>query len=780
MWFGLAYVFGEILGLIAGTAGLLLAAAAAAVLWSICVYTGRTKKKLRRTRLEFFVLPVFIMLGVVRLVYVRSEADTAWELGQKLPEMVTAQGRVIKIEEKAKVNYLYVSLEGTEKGQDLWTLCRPYLGERQVLLAAADKTEDISFGDRVSVTGRARPFEKAGNPGGYDAWEAYSAKGLYYQMFPERIELLEKGHSFIPKFLMVFKERLSGVYQKLLNEREAGMICGMMLGDKQNMPGDLKELYQSQGIGHLFAISGLHMSMAGMGVYRLLRKLGTGSKLSFFSASVLMLAYGWICGMADSCVRAIIMAALSMAAEMFGRTYDSVSALFLAAVIILWQRPLALTGFSFLMSFGAVWALVGFCPVVLKYAKGAGSKLLPGLCITLVTTPVICRYLYEIPVYSPALNFFVLPLMGILFPLAAAGGAAGLVWLPAGRFLMGLVHCILVLYEAACRFFESLPCSGLITGSPKITEMLFIWFVCGGLYVLTVKKRKGGALIFSVAFLLAEYVFLGLPRLPDGARLVFADVGQGDCALLSMNDGTNWLIDGGSSSEKNVGIYTIEKLLKYYGIRKLDGIFLSHMDSDHTNGVTELMGEGFPIEVLYFPAVCPSKEKADCIARQAKDSGIEIKTFPAGGSLAGKQENTDGIRETAWKLCCLHPSESFETDSDNEASMMLLFEMPGFKVLFTGDGEGGAESASIERLERVDLLKAGHHGSKGSSGEQFLEKIRPKAAVISCGRDNSYGHPHQEVLERMEAIGCRYFVTARHGAVIAEYKDGRASLSTWL
>lgn len=791
MWFGLAYVFGEILGLIAGRFAL-LPMAAAAVLWNIGVYySGRTRKKRRVTRLQFFVLPVFMMLGLLRLTAASEEVDTAWKFGQNLPKRVEAQGCVIKIEEKTKVDYLYIRLKRGESSNDLWSLCRPHLGERQVLLAAADKSENIGFGDTVFVTGEAKPFETAGNPGGFDAWETYSAKGVYYEMFPENIRLLEKGSSFIPRLLTAFKEKLTDVYKKVLSEREAGMVCGMILGDKQNMPADLKELYQSQGIGHLFAISGLHMSMAGMGAFRLLRKSGLGLKLSFVSASVLMTAYGWICGMPDSCIRAVMMAALSMSAEILGRTYDSLSALFLAAVVILWQRPLALTGFGFLMSFGAVWALVGFCPTVYQYAKGAGKKVLPGLCITLITTPVICRYLYEIPVYSPVLNFFILPLMGILFPLAAAGGVIGLVCLPAGRFLMGLVHCILAVYETACRFFSGLPCSGVITGRTGIAEMIIVWLICAGIYILAVKKRKSGALIFGIVFLIAEYAFLGLPRFPDGVRIVFADVGQGDCALLSMGDGTNWLIDGGSSSEKNVGKYTIEKLLKYYGVRKLDGVFLSHMDGDHTNGITELMENGFPIENVYFPEVCPSEEKAADIAGLAKRVGIETKVMRGGSSLSGKikgekhaffekrgRDLKSGTLE--WKLSCLHPDKDFETFSDNDASMMLLLELPGFNVLFTGDGERMAEAAAADRLKNIDLLKVGHHGSKNSSGKEFLGQIRPKAAVISCGRDNSYGHPHREVLERLKEADCRYFITAFQGAVLVEYNAGRADLRTWL
>lgn len=796
VWFGLAYVFGEILETIIGRAALLVFAVffAAALLINVCV--GRIQKRgckkaaAFRTRLCFCVLPLFMFFGGAKLSEAKQSADDAWMADMTYTEG-TAGGElaattfvctVEKTEEKIKSKYIYVrQLKNLEEKGEIRTEKtmeerRAYMPQR--LLLISDKNSQVRYGDKLLVTGCMERFEKASNPGAYDAWEANAMSGLYYKMFPERVEILSRGGSLAAHGLLNFKERLMTVYRTLLDEKSAGVLCGIMLGDKQGIAPDLKMLYQSQGIGHLFAVSGLHMSMAGVGVYRLLRRLTVPLKGAFLLSFVLMLAYSFMCGMPLSCIRAVIMAALSMGAEVFGRSYDSLSALALAALCILWQQPLALTSFGLIMSFAAVWTLIGFVPFLLKSkvtgttGEHAVKKLLPGLCITLITTPVIGWYIFEVPLYSTVLNFLLLPLMSLLFPMAAAGGILGMIFVPAGRFFIGGVYYILQLYEKLCGFFEKFPCSVLVTGRPSWPLMLLLAVVFPVLYILAVRYKRKYVLITGLALLAAEYFLLALPKIPSNSRIIFADVGQGDCALLSMNDGTNWLIDGGSSSEKNIGKYTIEKLLKYYGIGRLDGVFLSHMDGDHTNGVTELIEMGYKIDRLFVPAVCPSEDKLAAMKMAAARQNIRTEVFDAGDRLGGKEE-AESFGSHNWRIDCLHPTADFVTDDDNEASMILLLNIEGFRVLFTGDGASEAEAAASPLSLNIDLLKVGHHGSKYSSGEDFLEKLNPKAAVISCGKNNRYGHPHKEVLQRLDNLGCRRLATPQSGAITAEIEDGR-------
>lgn len=774
VWFGSAYVFGEVLGLSGHPAAAVLGAAAACVIVIFGMCTGKTVQRHPVTRVCFAVLPFFIAAGAWRAACAAQDAAAAVRAYETFPENVRVSGTVVRIEEKAKVNYVYITV--TESSE------QRLLG-RQFLLAA-DKETPAGFGDAVTAYGGPILFEAASNPGVYDAREAFAVMGVYYQMFPEQMTVKPSDGYALQKMMLRFKERLKSVYERVLSQTDAGIICGMVLGEKQTMDMQLKELYQRQGIAHIFAISGLHMSMAGMGLFKLLRRLKAGLIPAFLTAAAGVGAYGWICGMGDSAVRALVMMILSMGAQTAGRTYDSQSGLFLAAWIILWRKPLALTSFGFVMSFASVWALVSVCPVF--YPKDDGSRtskicrrcadgLLPGLCISVVTVPAVCWFLYEYPLYGPLINLMILPLMSILFPAALIGGLAGMVWLPAGKFLMGIVHLLLKLYELICRCFDCFPAAQVITGRPLVSQLLIAGLLFGLLTAAVLKYKPRHGWVWLAGLLAAEYLLLALPKPVDGLRIVFADVGQGDCAVVSTEDGTHFMIDAGSSSKASSGKYITEKILKYYGIRSLDMVFASHMDDDHINGIEELIERGYDIGQLFVPSVIPSLEKGGALLHQAAAHGITAGVFDAGMAVYAN----DG-KNIRWSLQCLHPASDFETSSDNEASMMLLLQYEEIGILFTGDAETAAETAVLEKIGPVQVLKAGHHGAKNSTSTALLEKIRPKAAIISCGKDNRYGHPHEETLGRLEASGCPYFVTAKSGAAVLRYSRGTLRIIPWL
>lgn len=781
---GLAYVFGEILVLLIGQTAILLFGVFFAVMILISACAGRIQKgvgaykKNMRTTLLFCMLPVFMLFGGVRLCSAQQKSEAMWEAGTfSVP--VTFLCTVEKTEIKPKSVYIYVGrTEAVLDKKTERTSIKPCLPEK--LLIVWDGNEAVYAGDRLIVRGSWKRFDKASNRGVYDAWEANSAVGLYGEVFPESLEVLHRGCRIL-KGLSEVKKQMTEVYSAVLDERNAGVLCGIMFGDKQRMAPDLKELYQSQGIGHLFAVSGLHMSMAGVGIYKLLRRLTVTSRMAFIVSLALMTAYSFICGTPLSCIRAVLMAGMLMTSEMLGRSYDGLSALALAAVWILWKYPKALTSFGVLMSFGAVGILIGFVPLLVKYGrcKKLSAAIVPTLCVSLFTMPIVSWFLYEIPIYSVILNVLLLSFMGILFVMAAIGGIAGMLWLPAGHFLIGIVYYLLQLYEAVCTIASKLPFSTIVTGRPVWQAMLLGCIIFPALYAAAVKKCHGKTLTFGVICMVLVFFVFGYPKVPSEARIIFIDVGQGDCALVSMPDGTNWMIDGGSSSEKSVGRYTIEKVLKYYGISRLDGAFLSHMDSDHTNGIVELMDFGYPIERLYVPKVCPSWQKLEAVASVAEKNGTKVEVMTTERSLCTAKSTGKRAGTFKWKIECLHPSSDFQSDDDNEASMVLLLYIEDFKFLFTGDAEAGAEAAMLERLPDIHLLKVGHHGSKYSSSAKFLEKVKPETAVISCGKDNRYGHPHDQVLERLKNIGCSSFITAESGAVTVKISHGRFSIQPY-
>lgn len=260
VWLGLAYVFGEILVLLIGQTAILLFGVFFAVMILISACAGRIQKsvgaykKNMRTTLLFCILPVFMLFGGVRLCSAQQKSEAMWEAGaSSMP--VTFLCTVEKTEIKPKSVYIYVGrTEAVLDKKTERTSIKPCLPEK--LLIVWDGDETVYAGDRLIVRGSWKRFDKASNRGVYDAWEANSAVGLYGEVFPESLEVLHRGCRIL-KGLSEVKKQMTEVYSAVLDERNAGVLCGIMFGDKQRMAPDLKELYQSQGIGHLFAVSGV-------------------------------------------------------------------------------------------------------------------------------------------------------------------------------------------------------------------------------------------------------------------------------------------------------------------------------------------------------------------------------------------------------------------------------------------------------------------------------------------------------------------------------------------
>ncbi len=251
------------------------------------------------------------------------------------------------------------------------------------------------------------------------------------------------------------------------------------------------------------------------------------------------------------------------------------------------------------------------------------------------------------------------------------------------------------------------------------------------------------------------------------------DVGQGDCACLFYGD-TTILIDGGSSSEQEIGNYTIQKFLKYYGRTRIDRVFLSHSDADHTNGVEELAvnQDKWGIEVV--GVVMPEIEKKD----ERYESLVSL--FSKWNTPVYTMKKGDRFCLGELSLECLHPFPDYEWKSENDYSLTLDIAYRNIRILSVGDLEEEGEQTMERAKGPYDLLKVGHHGSKTSSSPGFLHEAAPRHAVISAGRDNRYGHPSPVTIERLEQEGASIWNTVEQGAVFLRWTEDGGKISGYL
>ena len=723
--------------------------------------------------------------------------------------------------------------------------------------AVTGEEESLKIGQQIILEGTFSHFATATNPGEFDVQRYYATKGIGGRVRKSQILAVGEKYSFLKEKLYGFRQVLHDRLAEVFPAKEASVMQTLLLGEKEELDAEVKALYQKNGIAHILSISGLHITLLGMGVYRLLKRLGLPVRAAAVGGAMLLLMYGVMVGMSVSASRAIGMYLLQMLGIFVGRTYDMLTGLGLMALLLVLQEPERLFDVSFLMSFGAVLGICILTPVFSggcwerdadaesevkgittwlrivadilgdsayernKYREGWRKVAYEGIRrmmsavkggfaasvgVILFTLPVQLWFFYEIPVYSVLLNLLVLPFMSAV----VAGGILSLI---PGLGIVGTVDCLILWwYEWICERFGELPGAVWCVGQPEIWQIACYYagiflLVFGRRYVEAWKRRGTygeenvpGDRSHSARtpHLIATVMILGLligllsGNFDRGSRVTFLDVGQGDGIVVETGQGA-YLFDCGSTSRKNIGEYVLKPYLKSRGICSLRGVFVSHPDEDHMNGVLELLenGEewGITAEQLFLPAIRESerRETFEQLLAAAEDAGIPVSYIKCG----------DEIRDSQLRLLCLHPEENTTLADANAYSECFYVEVFAKKmkqeaiddrkandasggsaigkisILLTGDVEGEGERQLTQKLQeqrgqrefRVDILKVAHHGSGYSTGTEFLATASPAIAIISCGRNNSYGHPHAETLQRLEDARVPWYGTMDYGAL---------------
>lgn len=847
------------------------------------------------------------------------------------------------------------------------------------------EVQSLRLGQHIVLEGFFSHFDAATNHGEFDV-RAYSAgKGIGGRVRKAQVLAAEEDYSFLREKLFAFRRRLHDRLAKVFPEKEASVMQTLLLGEKEELDEEVKALYQRNGIAHILSISGLHITLLGMGCYRLLKRLGAPVRVAAAGGAMTLLLYGMMVGMSVSASRAIGMYLLQMLGIFVGRTYDMLTGVGLLAALLVLQQPERLGDVSFLMSFGAVLGICLLTPVFAgdgrednagvetasgvvaglltvtdilgdsayernKYREGwrkvvyerlwrMVSALKSGFAasagVILFTLPIQLWFFYEIPVYSVLLNLLVLPFMSVVM----AGGILSLI---PGLGIAGTVDCLILWwYEWICERFGELPGAVWCVGRPAKWQMIVYY---SGLFVLIIGRnyaekwkrqrlyaayvaennhgdghraererqrretrgvddsgrgrkresnrkkmqhsdryseicttrwrhvlanfwytwqgvmtyRNGVMCRIVAAMILVLIVGLLTGNFDRGSRVTFLDVGQGDGIVVETGQGA-YLFDCGSTSRRKIGEYVLKPYLKSRGIQSLRGVFVSHPDEDHMNGILELLengGEwGITVEQMFLPAITEAerREAFEKLLVAAEYAGVPVSYIKCG----------DEIRDSRLRLRCLHPEENTTLADANAYSECFYVEVFAkavkwgaaegmeasgegrraasevygengsfavgvtgertghgdtgerknfgvgagkLSILLTGDVEGEGEQQLTQELQtlktlrvaqesqalqnaqklqesqepreqqelwesrrqggfKVDILKVAHHGSGYSTSSEFLAAAGPAAAIISCGRNNSYGHPHAATLQRLEDAKVPWYLTTDYGAL---------------
>lgn len=637
-----------------------------------------------------------------------------------------------------------------------------------------DEDSPPKMGSLVIMHGNFRAFTHATNPGEFDSADYYRIMGQQGRVMDCFCLAQSRTYDVFRDKMYCVREYLSLLTDACFDEEDASVMKAMLLGEKGTLNADLKELYRQNGIIHILAISGLHLSLIGMGCYKFLKEMRFPHVINITIAIGIMYCYGTMTGMGVSILRAYIMFGMHLLAKLFGRTYDLLTAVTVAALAVLIQQPLYIQHSGFLFSFGAVCGIGILLPAVEENLFGhskAEKVLMSGVAISISTLPVYLCFYYEFPPYSVFLNLIVIPCMTFVLAGGLLTLAAAACFLPLGVIAAYPVRMMLLFYENCCEICLRLPGNKWITGCPQPWQIAAFLGILAGLAALNHRLSK---FCFWQGVLCA--LLMLTIRLPQGLQITMVDVGQGDCIYLTEDSGIHILIDGGSSDKGSVAKYQMMPYLKHEGVSYLDAVVVTHPDSDHISGIRTMLEEtdtsGISVGVLYLPNVgdVGRNEEYHELEKLAQDAGVPVGYLSAGESLhCGKV-----------MLTCIHPETGWEEDEPNVYSVVLYLQYGSFTALFTGDLEGEGEKSVEMRLNEISsmtkgitLLKVAHHGSKNSTDEEFLQTVNPRIALISSGRNNRYGHPHEELLKRLEDCGCIIYRTQESGAVNVRVRRGK-------
>ncbi len=677
-------------------------------------------------------------------------------------------------------------------------------------LAAERHQPFLRYGDRLRVTGSVERPEPIGDFD-YAAW--LESQGIVGVMWAREVEAVSTGGgSKATAALHHVRTRLASAIQRSVPAPESGLAQALLLGIRSELPQDVKESFRSAGMSHLLAISGLHVGVVmALMLAAASAVAGRNNPWAVLTTALVVWAYAVLSGLDPPVVRAAIMGSLFLAQGLLGRGIRGLTALLLAGAAMVLIDPSLLGSLSFQLSFTAMAGVIVGLPIITalsaaiaaplsisdswmaRWAQYGASLLIASVVIstttTLATLPLVAWHFGEIPLMSVPATILAMPAMPAALVGAAATSVVGTLAPP-----LGVIPGTLASAPLAWLIWVADAMPPALLPAPWLTATVAgVWLGTTGLLAALVSSGRvrrgvaglrrrprwrpsgsaGPALAAAPVAVIAAVLILGqfASARPDGLLHVYVlDIGQGDAVFVVTPDGRQMLVDGGP--DPTVTLAAVSSLMPP-GDRRLDLVAATHLDSDHVGGLLGVL-DRYGVGVVLHGG---TDQRGSALYPQWQ-AALRGREHPTAALYAGHRILLG--RDVA--LEALHPpSGGLPAGVDrnaNNGSLVLRLDYGNHSFLLTGDIEVEAEryllAVAGDKL-RADVLKVGHHGSRTSTTPTFVERVDPRSAVISAGRENRFGHPHAEVVERLEqSVGAdRVFLTARDGTV--EYvSDGEA------
>lgn len=653
--------------------------------------------------------------------------------------------------------------QATERGARVTVELEGYHRARAVLYGEA---ELLAARPGDTVTGTAQ-WQSAVHFNSDDVTH-FNARGVYALLYGREDVRLSAGDGDALRWLpqragKAFREKVAAIWD---DARVSGFLTAELTGDKSAMDDGDYLAMQETGLAHLFAVSGLHCAFL---VTLLALLISRRQRLLCAVAIPLLLFYMVMVGMSPSVVRACIMQIFLLIAPLFRRGSDPLTSLAAALLVILLCNPFAAASVSLQLSFSATLGMVLLSPRLYKlltgWYKGKCRPLRAALCFVaanlsatlsavVFTAPLTAWYFRIFVLVAPLSSLLAVPAAGWSFMAAFVTVLLGFVWLPLAS-LLGWISWALVRYILwiANGMMSWRYHAVYFTNPYLIYWLLFLYAAFIGCAATPDGKRK--YLLASALSVLTLTAAIWVNRQDYQYGVLTAltlDVGQGESVILTSGGETALVDCGSSNSYKDPGGLAADTLHSM-GVRELSAVVVTHYHADHTNGLYEVLRR-IPVQTIYLPDIEDEYGVRERLVSLAEEKGAQV-TYVT-------KETADTLGET---VLTIYPPVQSGGDL-NELGLTALASAGDFDLLITGDMSGSTEKKLVETyaLPDIEVLVVSHHGSRYSSNIRFLKSVTPEAAVISVG-DNNYGHPSEETLQRLLAVGADIWRTDQQGTI---------------
>ncbi len=674
-----------------------------------------------------------------------------------------------------------------------------------LLLKVKKEKQDTNYtyGNQISLIGEFEKPSSQRNEGGFDYAQYLKTKQIYGTVTTKAstITLIKENNSnFIFKLANIVSNKIQEKANELLEKEEAGLLTAILIGNKESLEVQVQEAFQKSNLSHMLAVSGAHVSYVMLGLHSLMTIGKIGKKKGKIVTIFLLLFFILMTGQTSSVTRACFMAIYLIIAHLFHIRVSTIASISISMLILMILNPYCIFEVGFQLSYGGTIGIVllykplkqyinrkveilegdkdaleqkpknvqkilkiKLTQIILKIKQSVKEILLITISANLILIPIMLYHYNTISLTFLISNLLASPIMGIVVIL-------GFLTIVISFILPGIAKLLVFPLQFCLRIFlqiailtSNIPFSQIKVPTPKLYELLLYYIILAIFFIYQNKRKvKSTNTIIKyvkkitkkkqIAILLMIILFILVCRqIPKPLKVHFIDVGQGDSMLIITPHGKTILVDGGGAKDNesfDVGENTLIPYLLDKGIAKLDYVLISHFDSDHVGGILTLLKE-IKTEKVIISKQGENSQNYENFKEIVKEKRVKV--------IIVKQADMLTI-ENNLSLQILWPQEEQISENVlNNNSLVAKLNYKNFSILLTGDIEEIAEKKILETYKNSNILKStvlkvAHHGSKSSSIQEFLEQVKPKIALIGVGKNNTFGHPNDGVIERLKNL----------------------------